>query len=121
MQPMSEFRFSRLASAFTAIAAVSLAACGGPDKTSGGTSSTCTIALSASTDDAHLQAVIDNALRIQDPCSLPDAPAGQAAARASGPDLRTSSYQLVRVERDEQAVRAVFEAVPETRSAKAGE
>jgi len=120
MQPMSQFRFSRLASAFTAIAAVSLAACGGPDKTSGGTSNTCTIALSASTDDAHLQAVIDNALRIQDPCSLPDAPAGQAAARASGPDLRTS-YQLVRVERDEQSVRAVFEAVPETRSGNAGE
>jgi len=120
MQPTFEFRFFRLASAFATIAAVSLAACGGPDKTSGGTSSTCTVALAASTDDAHLQAAIENALRIQDPCSLPDAPLRKAEARTSGPDVRTS-YQLVRVERDEQAVRAVFEAVPETRSSEAGE
>jgi hypothetical protein len=120
MQPKSEFRFSRLASSFAAIAAVSLAACGGTDKTSGGTSNTCTIALSASTDDAHLQAAIENALRIQNPCNLPDAPLRKAEARTSGPDVRTS-YQLVRVERDEQAVRAVFEAVPETRSSETGE
>src|SRR5437868_2063972 len=117
MQTKSEFRFSRLASA--AAIAASLAACGGTDQSHGGTGA-CTITRSASTDDAHLQAAIENALRRQDPCSLPDAPLRAAEARAAGADVRTS-YELVRVERDDQSVRAVLRAAPETRSVGSGE
>ena len=119
MQTTSEFRFSRFASAIAIAAATTLAACGGSDQSPGG-SSACTITLHASTDDAHLQMAIENALRRQDPCSLPDAPLRKTEARAAGGDVRTS-YELVRVERDDQSVRAVFAAVPETRSAGGGE
>jgi hypothetical protein len=117
MQTASEFRFSRFASA-VAIAAT-LAACGGTDQSPSG-SSGCTLALHASTDDAHLQAAIETALRRQDPCSLADPALRTVEARTAGADVRTS-YELVRVERDDQSVRAVFAAAPETRSAGAGE
>jgi len=102
---------------------MTLAACGGIDPPSSATApGGCTITLSASTDDAHLQAVIETALRRQDPCSLADPLLRAAAVRATGTgaDVR-SSYQLVRVERDTESVRAVFQAVPETRLAKDGE
>jgi len=93
-----------------------LAACGQTDGAPvAGTSTACTIALAASTDDAQLQAAIETALRRQDPCSLPDAPL-RAEARTTGTDVRTS-YQLVRIDRDEESVRMVFEAAPATRSA----
>src|SRR4051812_4765443 len=106
---------SRFATAAAIATLAILAACGGIDAPPvAGTNTACTLALAASTGDADLQAAIENALRRQDPCSLPDAPL-RSAARATGSDVRTS-YQLVRVERDEESVRAVFEAVPETRS-----
>jgi hypothetical protein len=108
--------FSRFASAVAISTLSVLAACGETDAAPvAGTNGSCTIALAASTDDAHLQAAIETALRRGDVCSLPDAPL-RADARATGSDVRTS-YQLVRVERDEESVRAVFQAVPETRPA----
>src|SRR5205823_12032413 len=121
MQTTSGFRFSRFASAIAIAAATTLAACGGTDQSPGG-SGACTLTLHASTDDAHLQAVIENALQRQDPCSLSDAPLRKTESRAAGAggDVRTS-YQLVRIERDDQSVRAVFQAAPETRSAGASE
>ena len=111
--------FSRFASA-AAIAMLSVLAACGPDQTPGaGTNTACTLALAASTGDADLQRAIEAALRREDPCSLPDTPF-PAAARATPSDVR-SSYELVRIERDTESVRAVFEAVPETRSANSGE
>ena len=122
MKTRSEFRFSRFASAAAIAAAATLAACGGSDRSGGATTETCTLALHTSTDDAHLQAAIESALQRPNPCNLPDASLRSVQARAtgSGAGLRTS-YELVRVERDDQSVRAVFQAVPETRFAEAGE
>jgi len=121
MQTTTEFRHRRFAIAAAIAALATVAACGGTDSAPGAGSNTpCTIALAASTDDAHLQQAIETALRRQDPCSLPDTPLRTTSVRASGSDLRTS-YQLVRIERDEESVRAVFEAVPEMRSSNAGQ
>jgi hypothetical protein len=123
MQTASEMRLFRSPSAFAIAAAAVVAACGGIDPPSSASApGGCTIALSASTDEAHLQAAIESALRRQDPCSLADPQLRAPAARATGTgaDVR-SSYELVRVERDTESVRAVFQAVPETRLVKDGE
>ena len=85
MQTLSEFRFPRFASLVASAAFAFVAACGGPERATGGVTNTCTIALSASTDDAHLQAAIESALRRQDPCSLPDPPLRTAELRSSSP------------------------------------
>ena len=96
-----------------AFALATLAACGGTDPSVSG-SNACTVAFAPSMDDAHLRVAIESALRRQDPC------ASDTAMRTS--DLRSSSpFELVRVERDEQSVRAVFQARPETRSANLAE
>jgi hypothetical protein len=115
--------FFRFASAVAIAAATTLVACGGTDQSPGSTStSTCAITLAASTDDAHLQTAIENALRRQNPCGLPDTAVRTPAARSAGAraELRTA-YELVRVERDQESVRAVFQAVPEMRLANTGE
>jgi hypothetical protein len=112
----SESRFSRFASVAAVFALAMLAACGPTDGAPvAGTITACTIALAASTNDAQLQAEIETALRRQDPCSVPDAPL-RAEARTTRSDVRTS-YQLVRIDRDETSVRMVFETAPGTRSA----
>jgi len=89
------------------LASATLAACGGTDEAPSGASHSCTITFARSIDDAHLQAALVQALRRQDPCAL------DGAMRASDP----SPFELVRVERDEESVRAVFQAVPEMRPA----
>jgi len=89
------------------------AACGGTDRP-GAVPNACAVTFARAIDDAQLQAAIESALQRQDPCSL------TSAMRTS--DLRSSSpFELVRIERDEESVRAVFQAVPETRSANRGE
>jgi hypothetical protein len=121
VQITSESPFSRFASAFAIAALTTIAACGGPEQAPAGTApGACTLALAASTDDAHLHTAIENALRRQDPCNLPDPPLRAAEARRAGADVRTS-YALIRVERDEESVRAVFQVVPEIRPGKSGE
>ena len=135
MKTRSEFRFSRFASAAAIAAATTLAACGGSDRSGGATTETCTLALHTSTDDAHLQAAIESALQRPNPCNLPDASLrdfmvfeGHASAGGTR-QLADAWYRLpifyfsntLRIERDDQSVRAVFQAVPETRFAEAGE
>jgi hypothetical protein len=92
------------------LAFATLAACGGNDPSPSGASNACTLTFVRTIDDAHLQVAIERALQRQDPCGL------DTTMRTS--DLRNPSpFELVRVERDEESVRAVFEARPETRSA----
>jgi len=117
MQTRFELRFRRFASAATI--ATTLGACGGTDQPTTATSP-CTITFAASTDDAQIQAAIENPLR--PPCTLSDPPlrASAAGAGAARADIHTS-YELVRVERDEKSVRAVFRTTLETRLAQPGE
>jgi hypothetical protein len=90
-----------------------LAACGGTDPSVSG-SNACTVAFAASIDEGHLRVAIESALRRQDPC------ASETEMRTAG--LRSPSpFELVRVERDEESVRAVFQVRPETRSANPAE
>src|SRR5256885_12218638 len=87
MQTRFELRFRRFASAATI--ATTLGACGGTDQPTTATSP-CTITFAASTDDAQIQAAIEDPLR--PPCTLSDPPlrASAAGGRASRGRIHTS-------------------------------